>query len=249
MNNYQQHIFGQLNDLAAKNAAMQQQIETFKAQLQAAIAKGAKISFPSQWKAGVIAYPGYMPFPFIQEIEFKSKSGAPFGRSVEISVGSIKIDIDLPVYLERFTASLIKTHGEVPGEPDPIEDPGLGYFLPLSFRGWRINPFFVDGIGNNIPLQRYLCDFYWRAYFEKKQKNITNDFLPSTVLDGDEQQGFKFDCEYPVKRGETLTIEAQPVKAIPNSTDGFKVTFNAHFIKMLLDPSKIAKAQAEAEMF
>lgn len=228
---------------------MEQQISTLKAQLQSAIANGAKISFPSQWRAGIIDYPGYMPFPFIQEIELSSKSKAPFGRSIELSVGSIKIDIDLPVYLERLTAHLVKTEGEVPGDPDPIEDPGLGYFLPPSFRGWRIFPFFTDGLGANIPIQRYLCDFYWRAYFEKKQKNITNDFLPSTVLDGDEQGGFKFDCEYPVKRGETLTIEAQPVKAIANSTDGFKVVFNAHFIKMLLDPTKIAKAQAEAEMF
>lgn len=247
MNNTIQNLFGQVNALTAQLQKQEQHIIALNTALQA---KGARLRWPAQQRAGVIDYPGYMPFPFIQEIEMNSKSKTSFGKAVELSVGSIKIDIDLPVYLERLTASLVKIEGQVSdGEEPPglIADPGLQYYLPLSFRTWRFFPAFIDGAGVEVPLQRYLCDFQWRAYFEKKQKNITNDWLHSSVLDGDEQGGYRFDCEYPLKRGETLTIEAQPLKAIANDTDGFKLVFYAHMIKMLLDPAKIAQAREEAE--
>jgi len=237
MNSALQEIFRQLNEQREAIQALQAENKG----LIAANQQGGKQRFPSQWKAGIIQYPGCFAFPMSVEIEMQSKGNTPFGTAVEESTGSMKFDISDPCYLTNITASLVKTNGTI-GEDPAIPDPGIGYFRPLSMDCCSpLSP--VEG----QPAYHYFCDFEFQLWLDAKQLVITYGWLPSTLLQTDRKKGFILPIEYKVKHNETLHVKAQPLRAVQKIGDGFNLKFQAHFYKMLPSPKKIIDAMNQAE--
>lgn len=241
MNPTIQNIFQQINELRTIIANQDKKLE---------------LKFPQQQLAGVIKWPGLVPFPFVKDLVLNPSDGDPtsFGAAVVESVATYQIDVDRPVYLKRITAGLMRTLTVDRGEQ---EDPLVfRHYAPLS----SDNPealcrrLFINTIEE--PDELLTCypislDFMWQMFLDAEEKKITPDWVPSQLLNGDRKEyGYLLTCEYELKRGETLTLTAIPLYAIqqvnPAITVQYELHMQLHMYKMLYSSETIMNAQAQA---
>jgi len=219
MNPTLQHIFDQLNQL--KTANQQQQ-----AQIAALLTQAKKQRYPQEWIAACVLYPDLIPFPFSVDLQATPKTnGAKFAVSVEEAIATYKADVDTPLFLIRLTASLQKVEGR----------DFLNIFRPLAMDRFQ-----------TLTGSEAHADFLWSAEYQSKAP-FTSVWMPSTLLNGDHEQGWIFPCAYELKKGETLTLKALPLKACAEG-DGYDLNFQIHLVKMIPDVSKIIRQQASGDM-
>lgn len=249
MNAAMQNLFNQLNEQREAIQRLSGEVSALRAGAGGLAAR--LLQFPEIYWPGVIKYPDCKPWNMIFEIEMESKSGEPFGVAVEESVGTSKFDIDDPVYLVALRAAMYKSHGTI-GQGLP--DPGIGYWRPLSMD--CCNPGTPLGFTQEpaVPVPvNYFCDFEWKAHFDTKQRIITYEWAPSTFLQTDNKRGYVLPIQQEMKKNETLTITAQPLRAVQNDDEtgpdgqGYTLKFYAITYKMLPDPDKVIDRMNQAE--
>lgn len=203
---------------------------------------------------GCVRFPQMRPVPFINNMILVPLSGnsSSFGQTIEEATVQYSIDVDNPVYLDRITAGLKRTVSFSEGREDPLV---FTHWAPLSSDSLEAlcRRYFADTISGQVDILR-VCypislDFSWSLFVGQEEKKLTSDYLPSTLLFGDNKyRGFKFEVPYLLKKSEALTVKAVPLRTIQSDDQDVEVTFELHFqlhlTKMIPDAEKIIAAQA-----
>lgn len=210
--------------MMAQQTLLQQQV----AALQQSVIPGSpgskanptEVMIPQQFRAGVIKYPGKDPFPYLYTVEMEvDEQGTAWGETLAEATGQISVDRSAETFITRFSAYQYQyEHAEQ--DPPPY---ALGYLRPLSsVRSCK-------PVGDDCES---LMDFLWQVTYGDEDVAMQKNWLPSSLMDGDHQHGYKLPTEKEITQYETFQISARPLRAAGQGNK-WKLFFVVHCYKML----------------
>lgn len=175
-------------------------------------------NWPEHFRAGVIKYPDRDPFPFVDSRELLDSDGNSYGiTNAEVSA-SFSIDVNNPVFLKHVSFALYK----------PVVDGNTGrtgIWLPL---GGTRDPFPTAA---NAYIGR---DFQWRMKSSSNDLLYQDGWRTSDSANGDDRKGYELTIELELRRNDTLEIKVQPIGAVDDPAQTYRLYVQLHVYKMLL---------------
>lgn len=183
-----------------------------------------KIRFPERWLPGDVKYQNKYPFPQIKNLLLTQDDGLSFARTSSESKVTYRFNEDKPTYLSRVSASII------------LREPDRTLYAPLAHD--HTNMLFFDIA---VPL-----DFEWKMTVEDESLKITDEWLPSTLLNDWFERGYKLPCLVELKRGSNIQIQARPLNVYGDLAIEYdpQLEFQLHTIKYFDSTEKVQQAMS-----
>lgn len=176
--------------------------------------------YPSQWRAGIIEWPDRYPFPMVLTQELLTDTQASYGTTNVTCRANMLMDVTNPTYITAISFNLWR----------PVVDGnnGLqGVWLPL---GGTRQPFVAAGALGDYTGR----DFQWRVQTASNDILWQTGWRTSDQCNGDERKGYILPAEYEVRRNDVVSVEVQPIGAVPDPAETFRLEVVLHVYKMLL---------------
>jgi hypothetical protein len=212
----------QLHALQAQLGAVQLQNADFVqkiAFLEQVARGGSQFQLPLQWKAGVLQKPGKEPHPFKNVVyTIPQQSDTSFGETTTEGIGSFSVDRSAETYLERITAAIYQYEAA-----QGAEGVVLNRYRPIASN--RICSPTASGCES-------LLDFEFQIFFGNDESLMQDNWLPSTLLNGDKEDGMGLLVQKEITEYETIEVRARPLAAA-GAGNKFRLGFTFHQYKMV----------------
>jgi hypothetical protein len=181
------------------------------------------MTIPDRCVPGDIKYKDKFPLPQVKNLLLSKDDGTGFGTNFNESRASYRFDSDNPTYIKRITASVCKANGVANSRFVPLAH---NHFSDMSFSG-------DDST---------FADFEFMITSEDDAVKISDDWLPSTLLNGIFEEGYEMPCIFETKRGSNIVIRARPIFVPLSPPEPYQIEFQLHTIKYFSQPEKVQQA-------
>ncbi len=162
-----------------------------------------RVRFPSEYRAGIIEYPDLVAHPFFwgaYEITEGAQGNLPFATAG--GQASFVLNLDLIYsYIRRVHFFMFRSQApNGDGAPNLV----VGDWIPVSSKN-------VYVLGPTDQAQAFPFEFRLRSGSNVEQWQT--QWIPSSVLERVDQEGYPLPVEYKAYNKDTITIEARPLRA------------------------------------
>lgn len=176
--------------------------------------------YPAQWRAGLIEWPDRYAYPMVLTQELLASDGTTYGTTNTLCRATLTMDVSNPTYLKAISFNLWR--------PIVNNAPGLlGTYLPL---GSTRQPFVAAAALGDYTGR----DFRWQISTASDNMMWQTGWRTSDQCNSDDRGGYILPVEFELRRNDVVTIEVEPIGAVPDPAETFHLEVALHVYKMMV---------------